>query len=150
MKKFAEFQVGDEFFSTCTITKNELDAYLNFSRIKNVLLENSSKGSSIISGRAILSRMEGEFTRLNQIYGNSIILYGCDGDETWKNRNTRFLKPLHTDEVLKIKFRVSGKEDLDDEYGQLVIDYEGTKQDDEIVLISKKNLYRIKKEPPRN
>jgi len=94
--------------------------------------------------------MEGEFTRLSQIYGNSIILYGCDGDESWNNRNTRFLKPFYTDEVLKIKFTVSGKEDVDDEYGKLSIDYEGTNQNGEIVLISKKNLYRIKKEPSRN
>jgi len=150
MKKFSEFKVGEEFFSTCSITKKELDSYLNFSRIRNVLLENSSKNNSIISGRAILSRMEGEFTRLSQIYGNSIILYGCDGDESWNNRNTRFLKPFYIDEVLKIKFTVSGKEDVDDDYGKLSIDYEGTNQNDEIVLISKKNLYRIKKEPPRN
>ena len=45
---------------------------------------------------------------------------------------------------------MSGKEDVDDEHGKLSIDYEGTNQNGEIVLISKKNLYRIKKEPPRN
>ena len=150
MKKFSEFKVGEEFFSTCSITKKELDSYLNFSRIRNVLLENSSKDNSIISGRAILSRMEGEFTRLSHIYGNSILLYGSDGDESWENRNTRFLKPFYTDEVLKIKFTVSGKEEIDEDYGKLSIDYEGTNQNGEIVLISKKNLYRIKKDPPRN
>ena len=151
MKKFSEFKIGEEFFSTFTISKKELESYLKFSRVKNILLENNfNNGNSIVSGRAILSRMEGEFTRLSQIYGNSIILYGSDGDNTWNNRNTRFLKPLHTDEVLKIKFTISGKEELDDQHGQLAIDYEGTKEDGQTVLISKKNLYRIKKEPPRN
>lgn len=150
MKKFSDFKIDEEFFSTCTISKKELESYLNFSRIKNVLLENNSKSNSLVSGRAILSRMEGEFTRLSQIYGNSIILYGCDGDESWENRSVRFLKPLHTDEVLKIKFTVSDKKELDEEYGQLSIDYEGINQEGDVILISKKNLYRIKKEPPRN
>jgi len=148
VKKFSEFQIGEEFFSTCVISKKELDSYLNFSRVKNVLIENSK--STIISGRAILSRMEGEFTRLNEIYGNSIILYGSDGDVNWKNRNTRFLKPFHIDEELKIKFTISGKEELDDGFGQLAIDYEGINQNGEIVVISKKNLYRIKKESTKN
>ena len=51
---------------------------------------------------------------------------------------------------MKIKFTVSGKDDVDDEYGKIAIDYEGTKQNGDIVVVSKKNWYRIKKEPPRN
>jgi len=94
--------------------------------------------------------MEGEFTRLSQIYGNSLIFIGSDGDGKWDNRNTRFLKPLSTDEILKIKFTVSSKEDIDDENGKIAIDYEGTDQNGDLVVVSKKNLYRIKKEPPRN
>jgi hypothetical protein len=150
MKKFSEIKVGDQFFSTCSISEKELDEYLNFSRVKNAFLEDSGKGKQkIVSGRAILSRMEGEFTRLSQIYGNHIIFIGTDGDPEWKNRNTRFLKPLYTDEVLRLKFTVSAKEDVDEEYGKISIDYEGTNQNDEIVVLSKKNMYRIKKEPPR-
>jgi len=149
MKKFSEFRVGDQFFSTCSISNKELDEYLSFSRVKNAFLESMGKNKQkIVSGRAILSRMEGEFTRLSQIYGNHIIFIGTDGDAEWENRNTRFLKPLHTDEVLKLKFTVTGKEDTDDEYGKIAIDYEGTNQDGEIIVISKKNIYRIKKEPP--
>lgn len=60
--------------------------------------------------------MEGEFTRLSQIYGNAILFYGTDSED-WDNRNTRFLKPLHTDQVLKIKFTVADKSNIDDEYG---------------------------------
>ncbi|MEX2313016.1 MAG: hypothetical protein WD650_03385 [Nitrosopumilaceae archaeon] len=150
MKKFSELKVGEEFYSTCSISEKELEEYLKFSRVKNVLLDDPTTKNTLVSGRAILSRMEGEFTRLSQIYGNTLIFIGTDGDTKWDNRNTRFLKPLKTDEVLKIKFTVSSKEDVDEEYGEIAIDYEGTKQNGDLVVVSKKNLYRIKKEPPRN
>jgi hypothetical protein len=150
MKKFSELRVGDSFFSTCSISSKELDEYLNFSRVRNAFLEDKQKGErQIVSGRAILSRMEGEFTRLSQIYGNHIVFLGTDGDPEWKNRNTRFLKPFYTDQVLKLKFTVSQKDDVDDEYGKIAIDYEGTTQEDEVVVLSKKNIYRMKKEPLR-
>ncbi|AFS83029.1 hypothetical protein [Candidatus Nitrosopumilus sediminis] len=150
MKKFSEFRVGDSFYSTCSISDKELEEYLKFSRVKNAFLEDKRKGEQhLVSGRAALSRMEGEFTRLSQIYGNDIILVGTDGDSEWGNRSTRFLKPLYTDQVLKLKFTVSQKEDVDEEYGKIFVDYEGMNQEDETVLISKKNIYRIKKEPPR-
>ena len=150
MKKFSELRVGDTFFSICSISDKELEEYLKFSRVRNPFLENKQKGEQqLVSGRAILSRMEGEFTRLSQIYGNHIIFLGTDGDPEWENRNTRFLKPLYTDQVLKLKFTVSQKDDIDEEFGRIVIDYEGTTQDEEIIVISKKNIYRIKKEPPR-
>lgn len=149
MKKFSEFKIGEEFFSTCTISKKELDTYMDFSRIKNVIFDDK-KDDSIVSGRAILARMEGEFTRLSQIYGNSILFYGTNGDPQWENRNSRFLKPLFTDEILKIKFKISDKKDMDNDYGIITVDYEGTKQNGDLVVVSKQNLYRIKKEPPRN
>jgi hypothetical protein len=150
MKRFSDFRVGDKFFSTCSISEKELDGYFNFSRVKNAFLEDyGSKKQQMVSGRAALSRMEGEFTRLSQIYGNHILFIGTDGDPEWENRSTRFLKPLHTDEVLKIQYTVSGKEDIDDEFGKIAVDFEGTNQEGQIVLVSKKNLYRIKKEPPK-
>ncbi len=102
-----------------------------------------------MSGRAIIARMEGEFTRLSQIYGNMILLYGMDGDASWENRNTRFLKPLHVEEILKIKFTISDKKDIDEDFGMITVDFEGKKENGDVVVISKKNLYRIKKEPPR-
>ena len=150
MKKFSEMRVGDQFFSTCSISDKELDEYLSFSRIKNAFLEDNKRDSqNIVSGRAILSRMEGEFTRLSQIYGNHIVFIGTDGDTEWENRNTRFLKPLHTDEVLKLKFTISSKEDIDDKYGKIAVDYEGMNRNEEAVVLSKKNIYRIKKEPKK-
>jgi len=151
MKKFSDLKVGEEFFSTCSISEKELDLYLSFSRVKNILLDNSSDDDKhLVSGRAILSRMEGEFTRLSQIYGNLLVFVGTDGDSNWENRNTRFVKPLYTDDVLKIKFTISGKDDIDDDFGKIEVDFEGTKQNGDLVVVSKKNLYRIKKEPPRN
>ncbi|KER06618.1 hypothetical protein AAA799E16_00677 [Marine Group I thaumarchaeote SCGC AAA799-E16] len=149
MKKFSEFRVGDTFHSTCSISEKELEEYLNFSRVRNAFLEDKQSGEQIVSGRAILSRMEGEFTRLSQIYGNHIIFLGTDGDPEWKNRNTRFLKPLYTDQVLKLKFTISQVEDMDDEFGKIAVDYEGTDNEGETIVLSKRNIYRIKKEPPR-
>lgn len=150
MKKFSEFRVGDSFYSTCSISDKELEEYLNFSRVRNAFLDERKKGEQkIVSGRAILSRMEGEFTRLSQIYGNHIVFVGMDGDPEWDNRNTRFLKTFFTDQVLKLKFTVSQKEDVDDDFGKIGIDFEGTNQDGEIIVISKRNIYRIKKEPPK-
>jgi len=148
MKKFADLEIGDEFFSTCTFSKKELETYLAFSRIKNTIFDDD-KYSTIVSGRAIIARMEGEFTRLSQIYGNMILLYGMDGDPNWENRNARFLKPLHTDEILKIKFAISDKKDLDNEFGMIAVDFEGKKENGDLVVVAKKNLYRVKREPPK-
>ena len=93
--------------------------------------------------------MEGEFTRLSQIYGNHIVFLGTDGDPEWNNRNTRFLKPLYTDQVLKLKFTISQTDDIDEEFGKIAVDYEGTDNEGETIVLSKRNIYRIKKEPPR-
>ena len=151
MKIFSEFRVNDTFHSTCSISDKELGEYLKFSRVKNAFLEDKRKGEQqLVSGRAILSRMEGEFTRLNQIYGNQIIFLGTDGDSEWGNRNTRFLKPLYTNQVLKLKFTIIEKIDIDENFGKIIIDFEGSLQDNKIIIISKKNIYRIKKNPENN
>ncbi|GIT55285.1 MAG: hypothetical protein Ct9H300mP17_04440 [Candidatus Nitrosopelagicus sp.] len=152
MEKFKTIKVGNSFVSTTSISKKKLDEYLGFSRIKNAMFEiDSGKDENrVISGRAIISRMEGEFTRLRQIYGNYIVLYGIDGDEEWKNRQTRFVRPVYTDQVLRLKYTISDKRDIDDEYGLISVDFEATFEDGELVLTSKRNLYRIKKEPPSN
>lgn len=89
--------------------------------------------------------MEGEFTRLKDMYGNLLIFYGMDGDPSWKDRHARFLKPLYTDENLKMKFTISEKSDLNDDYGLLAIDFEGSKENGDLVVVSKRNLYQIKK-----
>tara|TARA_B110000116_G_C16291619_1_gene339683 strand:- start:50 stop:502 length:453 start_codon:yes stop_codon:yes gene_type:complete len=147
MKEFSEFIIGESFYSTFSISNSELESYLKFSGIRNVLLESKTKEKQqLVSGRAILSKMEGEFTRLSEIYGNQIIFLGTDGDPEWENRNTRFLKPYYTEQILKLKFTVIKKEDIDDEFGKITIDYEGSTQDNELIIIAKKNIYKIKKE----
>ncbi len=149
MKKYSEIRVGDRFYSTCSISDRELDGYLGFSRVRNPFLERMGDGGQkAVPGRAILARMEGEFTRLSQIYGNHMIFIGTDGDPGWGNRSTRFLRPLRADEVLKLQFTVSAKEDVDDDFGRIAVDYEGTTRDGDAVVVSRRNLYRIKKEPP--
>ena len=149
MKGFSELNVGDEFFSEGKISLQDLESYLSFSGIKNVLYKNN-ESKKIVSGRAILGRMEGEFTRLKEMYGNLLIFYGMDGDPSWKGRHARFLKPLYTDEILKMKFKVSEKTDLNENYGLLAIDFEGSKENGDVVVVSRRNLYQIKKYPPVN
>jgi hypothetical protein len=151
MKKFIQLNVGDEFHSECKISSSELDNYLSFSGIKNVIYENkefSSNEKRMVSGRAILSKMEGEFTKLEEMYGNLLIFYGIDGDPSWNNRQTRFLKPLFTDEKLKIKFKISEKKEINEEFGLIGIDFEGINEDGKTVVISRKNLYQIRKDAP--
>lgn len=146
MKTFAELNVGDEFYSECNISSPELDAYLKFSGIKNTIYDDakSDKEKRMVSGRAILSKMEGEFTRLEQMYGNLLIFYGIDGDVSWNSRQTRFLKPLYTGEILKIKFRISDKREVNEEFGLIAVDFEGINQEGKTVVVSKKNLYQMK------
>ncbi|MFZ0183746.1 MAG: hypothetical protein WBV92_06490 [Nitrosotalea sp.] len=150
MKKFIQLNVGDEFHSECKITSSDLDSYLSFSGIKNIIYEDKefTNGKRMVSGRAILSKIEGEFTKLEEMYGNLLIFYGIDGDPSWNNRQTRFLKPLFTDEKLKIKFKISEKRELNEEFGLIGIDFEGANEDGKTVVISKKNLYQIKKDAP--
>jgi hypothetical protein len=151
MKKFLDLIVGESFYSKCSISNDELEQYLEFSKIKNIILDNiADKDHQLVSGRAILSRIEGEFTRLNQIYGNQIIFLGTDGDSEWGNRNTRFLKPLYTNQVLKLKFTIIEKIDIDENFGKIIIDFEGSLEDNKTIIISKKNIYRIKKNPENN
>ena len=43
-----------------------------------------------------------------------------------------------------------GKTDINEDFGLLAIDFEGSKENGELVVVSKRNLYQIKKEPPEN
>lgn len=153
MKKFSELKVGDEFFAENKIFLADLENYLAFSGIKNIPYEAnnaSDKITKMVSGRAILGRMESEFTKLEEMYGNSMIFYGVDGDPSWKGRHTRFLKPLYADEKLKMKFKITEKTDLNENYGLLAVDFEGSKENGDLVVVSKRNLYQIKKDPLTN
>ena len=149
MKRFDEFCTGDRMQSEFAIAEKELDKYLEFARVKNVFLEEGrGAGGRVIPGRALLSRIEGEFSRLEEIYGNHIILAGSDGDPDWDGRSTRFLAPVHTGDTLRVTFVISGVEDVSDEYGRISVDYEAAGEGGRPVLLSRRNIYRVRKNPP--
>jgi hypothetical protein len=47
-----------------------------------------------------------------------------------------------------IKFKISEKKELNEEFGLIAIDFEGITEDGKTVVISRKNLYQIKKDAP--
>lgn len=149
MKRFDEFRTGDRLRAEFAITDKELDRYMEFARVKNAFLEDGRRdGRRIIPGRALLSRIEGEFSRLEEIYGNHVILAGSDGDPDWGGRSVRFLAPVYTGDALKVTFVISGTADVDDEHGRISVDYEAAGEGGGLVLLSRRNIYRIRKNPP--
>ena len=60
------------------------------------------------------------------------------------------MKPLYTDQVIRLKFTISDKKEIDEAYGLISVDFEATVDDGDLILTSKRNLYRIKREPPSN
>lgn len=146
MKPFSEFKIGDKFHAECVITVKEVDRYIEFARIKSAFLDEGERSDkTIIPGRALLAKIEGEFTRLDEIYGNHIVLMGADGDPEWDGRSVRFLSPFYTGDKLKITFYISDVIDMDEEYGRIGVDYEGNAEDGNLVVLSKRNIYRMKK-----
>lgn len=151
--KFADFKIGQTFESRITINSDEYDRYISFTKIRNVLLENSELAEKegikgvFLSGRSILARAEGEMTRLDAFSNNIMMLYGMDGDPSWNYRQTRFLCEVYPGEELSVKYTVSNKTDIDDGgYGILSIDLEiHTVKNNKLVVVSRSNLYRMKK-----
>ena len=90
--KFEDFKVGQTFRSRISVDKDEFEKYISFAKTKNILHENPElaakegiKNTTLLPGRAIIARAEGEMTRLD-IFSNSImLLYGMDGDPSWNN-----------------------------------------------------------------
>ena len=153
--KFEEFKVGQTFKSRICIDKDEFEQYILFARTKNILHENAElaakegiKNTALLPGRAILARAEGEMTRLD-IFSNSIILlYGMDGDPKWDNRHTRFLAEAYAGDELEVEYSISDKkgEGNSEKYGILSIDVQIKRiSDKKIIIVSHRNLYRIKK-----
>jgi len=72
--KFDEFKVGQLFKSKILINEGEFNQYLAFSKVKNILHTNPKiaekegiKGT-LLPGRAILARAEGEMTQLGVFF----------------------------------------------------------------------------------
>jgi acyl dehydratase len=152
--KFDEFKVGQLFKSKIQISEDEFRQYLEFSRVRNILHQNPKlaekegiKGT-LLPGRAILARAEGEMTRLDEFADTIMLLYGMDGDTSWDNRNTRFLGEVLVGDDLEVEFRVSDKKEGNGtgSYSILSIDVNIKRvRDDKLVIVSHKNLYRMRK-----
>lgn len=147
--------IGQVFKSRICIDKDDFNKYLSFARTKNILHENPElalkegiKSNTLLPGRAIIARAEGEMTRLD-IFSNSImLLYGMDGDPVWNNRHTRFIDEVYAGEELEVEYTISDKkgEENSEKYGILSIDFKINRlRDNKVVIISRRNLYRIKK-----
>ncbi len=149
--RFEDFAIGQTFAASMTITRADFDSYILFARTRNILHENPDlaeregiKGT-MLPGRSIIARAEGEMTRLPAFSDCIMLLYGMDGDPGWNNRNTRFLGEVYAGEELAVKYAVSDKKD-DKGYGILAIDFEISRvRDNKLVVVSRKNLYRIRK-----
>jgi hypothetical protein len=152
--RFVDFKIGQTFeIHHIIIARSESDMYMSITRIRNILLENKELAEkegiedAFLSGRSIIARAEGEMTRLDAFTNNVIMLYGMDGDPSWNYRQTRFLNEVHPGEELSIKYIVSNKINTDDQdYGILSVDFEIRKtKDQKLAVISRRNLYRMKK-----
>jgi acyl dehydratase len=153
--KFEELKVGQTFKSSIRIDKDEFEKYLSFAKTKNILHENPElaakegiKDITLLPGRAIVARAEGEMTRLDEFSNSIMLLYGMDGDPTWGNRHTRFLSEVYAGDELEVEYSISDKKDggLSELYGILSIDIKIKRIiDNKLVIVSHRNLYRIKK-----
>jgi hypothetical protein len=98
----------------------------------------------MLPGRSIIARAEGEMTRLPEFSDCVMLLYGMDGGPAWSSRHTRFLGEVYAGEELEVKYIVYEKKE-DKGYGILAIDFEVRRaRDSKLVVISRRNLYRIK------
>jgi hypothetical protein len=153
--KFEEFKVGQTFKSRIRINKDEFEKYLSFAKTNNILHENPElaakegiKDITLLPGRAIVARAEGEMTRLDEFSNSIMLLYGMDGDPTWGNRHTKFLSEVYAEDELEVEYSISDKKDggLSELYGILSIDIKIKRIiDNKLVIVSHRNLYRIKK-----
>lgn len=149
--KFEDFTVGQTFAASMTITKTDFDNFILFARTRNILHENPELAEkegirgTMLPGRSIIARAEGEMTRLPAFSDCVMLLYGMDGDPAWSNRHTRFLGEVYAGEELEVKYTISEKRE-DKGYGILAVDFEIIRaRDSKLVVISRRNLYRIKK-----
>ena len=98
----------------------------------------------MLPGRLIIARAEGEMTRLSQFADCVMLLYEMDGDPVWQGRHTRFLGEVNAVEELSVRYIVTEKKQ-EPGYGILALDFEISRSsDNKLVVVSRRNLYRIK------
>ena len=151
--KFEEFKIGQTFKSYICIDKHEFVKYISFARTKNILHEKPELAAkegikgTLLPGRAILARAEGEMTRLDYFPIPLCCCMEWMEDPKWDNRHTRFLGEVYVGDELEVEYTVSDKKEGNSEkYGILSIDVQ-IKQlnNSKPVIVSRRNLYRIKK-----
>ena len=82
--KFGEFKVGQIFKSRIVIDKDDFQKYISFAKTRNILHEKPELAAkegikgTLLPGRAIIARVEGEMTRLD-IFSDSIMLAVWNG-----------------------------------------------------------------------
>lgn len=138
--KFDDFALGQTFAASMTITKADFDGYISFARTRNMLHEDPGLAAregikgTLLPGRAMIARAEGEMTRLPASEGCVMLLYRMDGDPEWVGRQTRFLGEAYAGDALEAKYTVAGKKDGEKGYGILRVDYEISKEGRPIVI----------------
>lgn len=146
---FDDFAVGQVFSASFAMTEGDFKSYLAFARTRNILHENPELAAKegitgvFLPGRSMIARAEGEMTRLTAFSDCIMLLYGMDGDPEWGGRQTRFLGEVYAGDALTAKYTIASKKE-EKGYGILRVDFEITKAG-KPVLISRGNLYRIKK-----
>ena len=151
--KFGEFKVGKTFKSRILIDKDDFERFISFAKTRNILHEKAELAAkegikgTILPGRAIIARAEGEMTRLDIFSDCVMLLYGMDGDPKWDNRHTRFFGEVCAGDKLEVEYSISDKKEGNSEgYGILSIDVQIKRiSDNNLVIVSRKNLYRMKK-----
>ena len=84
--KFEEFKVGQTFKSSICISNDEFEKYVSFAKTRNILHEKPELAAkegihgTLLPGRAIIARAEGQMTHLDIFSDNIMLLYGMDGD----------------------------------------------------------------------
>ena len=71
-----------------------------------------------------------------------------DGDPKWDNRHTRFLAEVYAGDELEVEYSISDKKGggNSEKYGILSIDVQIKRiSDNKLVIVSHRNLYRMKK-----
>jgi len=135
--EFREFKVGQIFKSRVLIDKDDFEKYISFAKTRNILHEQPELAAkegfkrTVLPGRAIIARAE-----------------GMDGDPNWDNRHTRFLSEVYVGDELEVEYSISDKKGGNSEsYGILSVDLEiRWISDNKLVIVSHRNLYRMKNE----
>jgi acyl dehydratase len=151
--KFDEFKPDQIYKSHICIDESEFKQYVSFAKVENILhqkpdlAKKEGINGTLLPGRAVLARAEGEMTQLEEFSDNIMLFYGMDGDPQWDNRQTRFLAQAYVGDEHEVEYTISDKrEENTGRYGILSIDIQVKRvRDNKLIIVSRRNLYRIKK-----